>query len=155
MKSFRPSILALALFALSSCSAIMGEEVARLPVNIVTLSDEDMHVGEATLPLKAGEEVGIWSEMDLEYDGNVELRFRLEVYKDGKLIQQLEVDPTQKTISSNEVRKEINGSVDWRFTGKNGTYPIEADGEYTFKSILVASDNPTLVVHKAELVLRK
>lgn len=45
--------------------------------------------------------------------------------------------------------------TNWRFTGKNKNLPIKESGLYTFKGILVASDNETLQVKKAEIVFKK
>ncbi|WP_254160693.1 hypothetical protein [Chryseosolibacter histidini] len=43
----------------------------------------------------------------------------------------------------------------WSFSGKNSEIKIEEDAQYTFKGILVASDNPSLKVTKAEVFFRK
>jgi hypothetical protein len=43
----------------------------------------------------------------------------------------------------------------WSFSGKNSQMKIEEDGKYTFKGILVASENPSLKVTKAEIVFKK
>jgi len=47
------------------------------------------------------------------------------------------------------------GKTNWSFSGKNSEIKIEEDGYYTFKGILVASENETLKVTKAEIVLKK
>ncbi|MEZ4828929.1 MAG: hypothetical protein R3C61_21980 [Bacteroidia bacterium] len=148
-------ILAVPFILLAGCSALTGEEVARLPINQVSTSDDDLTVGEALLDLKKDEEIAIWSDMDIEYEGDVALRFRMEILKDGESFGQLEIDPTEKNITIGEVKTSLMGKTDWRFSGKNSEIKIEEDGNYTFKGILVASENPSLTVNKAEIVLKK
>lgn len=140
---------------MAGCSAITGEEVARLPINQISVSDDNLIMKEASLALKKGDKIALWSEMDVKYEGDVLLRFKLEILKDGELFQGLEIDPTDKNITIGEVKSSIMGKTDWRFSGKNGQIKIEEDGHYTFKAIFVASNNPSLKVDKAELVLKK
>ncbi|SFN42923.1 hypothetical protein SAMN04487989_101374 [Bizionia echini] len=137
------------------CSSLTGEEIARLPINQLTISDDNLISKEATLSLKKGEEIAVWSEMDIEYEGNVDLRFQIEVSKNGENIGVLEIDPTDKNITIGELKSSINNKTSWSFTGKNSEITIEDNGEYTFKGILIASENPTLKIDKAEIILKK
>lgn len=141
-------------FGFVGCDLVSGEEIARFPVNRVS-SAEDTAASEQSLQLKKGEEIAFWSEMEVEYQGEVELRFRVDIRKDGTDFDQLEVNPFEKNITIGEVKKEINGDVYWSFDGKNGEIEIPEDGEYTFVAWLEASDVSSLKVGKAELVLRK
>jgi hypothetical protein len=152
----RPLIWALALAApLGACNALLGEEVARLPINAVSTAENQV-VKEASLLLRKDEEVGIWSDMDLAYEGEQPLRFQVVVTKDGAPFKQLEIDPTVKNLTVGEVKTNINGQIDWRFTAKNAELKVPANGTYVFKARLVASSaNPTLKLTKAELVLKK
>jgi hypothetical protein len=93
--------------------------------------------------------------MDIEYEGDVALRFRLEIWKDGKKLGRLEVDPTEKKITIGEIKTTVMGKTDWSFSGKNLNYKVEEDGKYTFKGILVASENSSLKVSKAEVIFKK
>lgn len=156
MKILLPILaLSASLCLLTGCDALMGEEVARLSINQVSKDDKNLIVKEASVDLKKGEEIAIWSEMDIEYEGDVALRFKMEVLKNGENIGGLEIDPTDKNITIGEVRTSLMGKTDWSFTGKNSEITIEEDGNYTFKGILVASENTTLKVMKAEIVLKK
>lgn len=137
-----------------ACDAITGKEVARLKINQVS-TDSIPIIKQTTLDLTKGTELKIWSDMDIEYDGDIELRFRIHVLKDGKEFKLFEIDPTQKNISIKEFRSSINGKTKWSFTGKNGELNIEEDGKYTVESVLIASENPTLKINKAELVLKE
>jgi len=132
-----------------------GEEVARLPINQISTGDDTLFIKEATLDLKKDEEIAIWSDMDIEYEGDVVLRFKIEILINGEVFGGLEIDPTDKNITIGEVKTSFMGKTNWSFTGKNSELQIEDDGSYTFRGILLASENPSLKVKKAEIVLKK
>ena len=54
-----------------------------------------------------------------------------------------------------EVKKVLGNKTSWSFSGKMKHITIKEDGDYIFKAILRSSDNPTLNINKAELVLKK
>ena len=148
-------LLAIAIFSFTGCDALTGEEVGRLPINQVSTNDDEQIIKEISLDLKKGEEIAIWSDMDIEYEGDVALRFRMEIFRDGAKIGILEIDPTDKNISIGELKTSLMNKTKWSFSGKNTKIKIEDDGNYTFKGILTASENPSLIVNKAEIVLKK
>jgi len=137
----------------SGCNALIGEEIARLKINKVS-ANANAIVKESTVNLKKGDEIALWSDMDLEYDGNVNLRFRIKMYKNGTKTSELEIDPMKKNLSIGEVKSKIKRTTKWSFLGKNSAIKIEEDASYTFKGILVASKNASLKINKAELILK-
>ena len=147
--------LAASLTFLIGCEALTGKEVGRMPINHVSTNDDNLIIQELSLDLEEGEDISIWSDMDIAYEGEVSLRFRIDVLKVGETIANLTLDPTDKNITIGEVKKSIMGKTDWRFSGKNSVFEIEESGRYTFKGILIASDNQSLEVNKAEVVLKK
>jgi hypothetical protein len=147
--------ITLLLSVFAGCNALTGEEVARLSINQVSTDNDNLIVKETTLELKKDEEIAIWSNMAMEYEGDVMLRFRIDVLKDGENLHGLEIDPTDKNLTIGEVKTAIMDKTNWRFLGKNGKWKVEEDGRYTFKAILVSSENPTLKIDKAEIVLKK
>jgi hypothetical protein len=151
----RSPCLAVALLvagSLSSCDALLAKEIARLPVSISTPERDGLK--EVTLQLQQGDEVAVWSDMDMSYQGDVPLQFQMQVLQNGQPFQQLAFDPREKNISIKEVRTEINGSVNWSFSGKNGELRIPASGAYTFQARMLAPASGVLL-RKAEVVLRK
>jgi hypothetical protein len=139
---------------LGGCDALLGKEVARLPINEVSTAGHEV-TKEAAVPLKKGDEIALWSDMELAYEGDAPLRFQVQVLRDGAPYQQLELNPTEKNVTVNEFKTSVNDKVSWRFSGKNAELKIPENGIYTFKARLVAAANPTLKVTKAELVLKK
>ena len=139
---------------LAGCDGLLGKEVARLPINEVSTSGHEV-MKEATLQLQKDDKIALWSDMDLAYEGDAPVRFQVRVTKDGVPFKELELDPTEKNVAIGEVKMDVNGSVNWSFSGKNAELVVPDAGSYTFKAVLVAAANPTLRVTKAELVLKK
>ena len=140
---------------LPSCGALFGEEIGRLPINEISRGEDSLAVKETSLDLKKDQEIAIWSDMDLEYEGNAAFRFRLSILKDGESFKLIEIDPTDKNVTVGEVQSTIMGKTNWSFSGKNGSFVVPEDANYTFKGVFVTSENPTIVVNKAELVFKK
>jgi hypothetical protein len=141
------------ILLLVACNALTGEEVGRLSVNKVSTED-NLASQETFVELKAHDEIVFWSDMDMEYEGNVDLRFRIVVKKDGKPYQNLELDPTVKDLTIGETKTTLNDKTSWSYFGQNIIFNVQEDGKYTF-AILVASENSTLIIRKAELVLKR
>lgn len=145
---------ALTIILLTSCGNMFGDEIARLPINEISTGGDNLIIKEVTLDLEKDDNISFWSELDFSFEGNAESLFKVRIFKGEEEIDFLEFDPTKKNISLNEVKTSINGKTKWKFTGKNASYIIKEKGSYTFKSIFV-TDNPTLQLNKAELVLKK
>lgn len=161
MPTLRPShrltVLAAALLTstlLPACDAIMGKEVARLPINAISTPGQDAP-REVTVELKKGDEVAVWSEMDMSYQGEVQLQFQVQVLRDGQPFEQLAFDPREKNLSIKEVKTNMNGDVSWSFAGRNRSLQIPETGRYTFRGRLLAQPAQGPEIRKAELVLRR
>ena len=148
-------IILISVAFLTGCDALSGKEIARIPVNQISVNDSNLIIKETSIALKKGDKIGIWSDMDLEYEGDVYLRFKLEIWKNGEKLGKLEIDPLEKNVTIGEVKTTLMDKTNWSFTGKNSEITIEEDATYTFKAILVGVANPTLKVKKAEIVLKK
>lgn len=142
------------LFLLPSCEALTGKEIARLTIDSLS-SPDHLVMGEATLPLKQGGAVSFWSHMDMAYDGEAALLFRVRVLRGDSDLTLLEIDPTEKNITVGETRTDIGGHTTWSFTGKNHEWTVPDDATYTFKAILTADENSSLKINKAELLLKQ
>ena len=147
------STLVVALFAVMILAGC-GEEIGRIPVNrIIPPGSPD--TPEITLDLTEGDDIGIWSDMDMEYDGNVAMQFILEVIFDGETQGVMTYDPRDKNISMMESKTNINGSVNWSYSGKNTSMSVESTGAYTFRANFIANPSETLKLHQAEVVFKK
>lgn len=142
------------LLVLAGCSALTGEEVGRLAINKVS-SEDNLIKKEASVALKPGDEIALWSDMDMEYEGDVTILFRVSMSKDGKDLGSMDVDPRKKDMTIGEVKTSLGDKTSWSFSGRGAIIPITEAGNYTFEAILLASNNPSLNIKKAELVLKK
>ena len=137
-----------------SCDALTGEEIARISDNQIS-TEESLDWKTAELDLKAGDEIGFWAEMDMEYEGNLGLRFQVQVIYEKDTLGIMEIDPMDKNITLGEVKTEIMDKTSWSYTGKVGSYTVENDGHYAFRTILISSPNETLKLEQADLVFKK
>lgn len=148
-------LLILLLNVFYSCSFITGEEITRLPINQISIDDNNIFSKKTSLDLAKGEKIALWSDMDMEYAGEVQLLFKIRMSRNGENMGIIELDPTSKNLTIGELKSQINDNTSWSFSGKNTEITIEDDGNYTFEGILVASENPSLKINKAEVVFRK
>lgn len=136
------------------CDAISAEEVARLSFEKVA-TQEDLNIQSAELELKAGDKIQLWTEMNMEYEGNLGLEYQMLVIKGADTLAMYKLDPEEKDITMGEVKTSIGNDTKWRFSGRMSKITIEDDGLYTFSSLLLSSSNESLNLKKADLVLKK
>ncbi|GAB5527160.1 MAG: hypothetical protein Roseis2KO_50320 [Roseivirga sp.] len=136
------------------CDAISAEEVARLSFE-KTASQEDLNIQSAELELKAGDKLQIWTEMSMEYEGSLGLEYQLLMIKGADTLAMYQLDPEDKDVTMGEVKTSFGSETKWRFSGRMTKITIEDDGLYIFSSVLAASENPSLKLKKADLVLKK
>lgn len=142
------------LFIVTGCEALTGKEIARIPVNELSI-DTNFVMKETSVDLKKGDKISFWSDMDVEYEGDLQLRFQIEIWTNGHILEVLEIDPFQKNITLNETQISLGDKTTWAFSGKNSEKIIENDGNYIFKAILISNGNPTLKLNKAEIIIKK
>lgn len=140
-------------FLLTACGAITGEELARMPIK--ELSNEELKFKEATVELKKGDKIACWTDMDIAYEGELELSYGVEVHHNNEMLNVYQMDAFTPSTTMMETKVQLGNSVDWSYLGKIGTIDIEEDGAYTFKAVLQSSYYPALEIKKADLVLKK
>ncbi|NMM49768.1 hypothetical protein [Marinigracilibium pacificum] len=138
----------------TACEALTGKEIGRLKINKVS-NENVLFTKEKSFQFVEGEEIAFWSDLDIEYTGDVQLRFKIQMLKDGQELSVLEVNPFDKKITIGEVKTSINEDTKWSFIGKNKSLVVKESGNYTFKGLLITSENPTLKINKAEIVIKK
>lgn len=138
-----------------SCDAMMGEEVARLRIGKVS-RENNLMIADTTLQLQAGDGFAIWAEMDIAYQGHVDFEYRMQVLKDGEEYGGFQFDPTaDANLTVGETKVEVQGKTNWSFRKKSSSFKVDEAGSYTFQALMVATENESLEVNKADLVLRK
>lgn len=152
MKKYLFLLLPITLF-FSSCDTFIGEEIARMPLT-KTGFDENLNFYEMSMDLKKGDKITVWSEMDVEYEGEERFLVKLQMLKDDETLGIIDFDPTEKDMTVGEAKTTIMGKTSWSFSGRNKKLKIDEDGKYSFRAILFTS-NPKLKINKSELVVRK
>lgn len=146
-------LLSIALLALTGC---MGEEVGRIPVNAVTTDTLNYIIKEsAPMLLKKGEKLYVWADMDMEYEGELELQFDIELLKDGESLGLVKANPMENDMKMNSVETTLGTKTTSSYMGRMQYIEIPEDGNYVFKALLSSNGNPTLKLNKAELVFTR
>ena len=151
MRKILPAIIIACTFP--ACDAITGKEVARLELN--RISNKELVIKETRLNLRKGEDVAFWTEVDMEFENDLALAYFIEVWKDSTLQGSFQLDALETNPTLMEMKTTFNGKTSWSYTGKMDFLRIEDDGDYAIKAIIKSSDNPTLLLHKADLILKK
>jgi hypothetical protein len=139
-------------FLLVSCS-MFAEEIARIPFK--QTSNTELNIKEITLELSKDDKIAIWTDTDIEYEGQLALVYTLELWQDSTNIGVIELNALETNPTLMEVKTSFGNKTSWSYQGKMNAITIDNDGTYTFKAILQSSDNKTLLLKKSDLVLKK
>jgi hypothetical protein len=147
------TVLLLSLAGLASCDALTGKEVGRTTFTAVS-TPEKMVYQRTKLKLAKGEKIQFWADMDISYDGPLELEFFVQLPKELGLPPQ-RLDPLHTSLTVSEVKTVVGEHTTRSFSGRMGSFEAPATAEYDFGTLLLSSDNATLQLKKADLVFRK
>ena len=140
-------------FIFTGCT---GEEVGRIPVNALTTDSAHFVIKESqSISLKKGEKLYTWADMDMEYEGELQLQFAIELIREGNSLGVVKVDPMKNDMTVNSIETTLGGKTSSRYMGRMDFIEIPEDGNYVFKALLSSNGNPTLRLNKAEVVLKK
>jgi hypothetical protein len=151
--TYRKLSVLIGLASLASCDALTGKEVARNTFTEVA-TPEKMVYQRTKLKLTKGEKIQLWADLDIAYDGPLELEFFVQLPK-AMAIPSLRLDPLNTSLTVGEVKTVVNQHTTRSFTGRMATFEAPATAEYDFGTLFLSSNNPTLQVKKAALVFKK
>lgn len=147
-------LIILFAFLLAACSAITGEEIAR--INIENISTKDnIDWKSVELDLNAGDKIHLWSEMDMKYEGDLALRYKLQVIKEADTLGYFEFDPMEKDITISELKTSFGNKTNWKFSGRSDFWNVKDSGHYVLRAILISNGNETLELNKSDIVIKK
>lgn len=138
---------------LSACGNEFGDEVARLPIK--ELSNEELKFQEVSLELKKGDELSFWTDLDIEFDVELELGYGVEIYRGETMLDVLQLDVFAVNPILNETTVTIGKNTKRSYMGKMESLLIEEDDTYVFKAVLISSEFPPLNIAKADLVIKQ
>jgi hypothetical protein len=130
--------------------AACGKEAGRVPFTAEGPK-------EATLALKAGD-VAFWTDIDLEFEGNSDLFYQVDLVQNGATVATAECDPLgHLSVKTSWVSTDIGNK---HSRSGNGKMPCDvklaAGGPTTVKATLTWSHKPTtLTLKKADLVVKQ
>ena len=142
-----------AMIGISGCG-ISGEEVGRVEINQLYNSD-NMQLHSTEVQLFPGDELTIWSDMNLEYNGEPMIRGIVQVLDGNEIVFGQEFDPRISGITVSEKKVTLNNHTSWSFLKKNAVFEPQKDGMYTIKCFFMAPTDNGVKVNKAHIVLKK
>ncbi len=146
-------IISLTVIAVA-CAALSSKEIGRLSFTR-PLDDVKPEWKKMELSLKQGEILRFWADMDLEYDGSVDMIYSIRLVKGTDTLVVPDLNPFEKKITVGEVKTTVMGKTKWRFSGQMHTIDIKEDGTYTVMARFSSSMNNSLKLRKADLVFKK
>jgi hypothetical protein len=153
LRHYQNTALLLGLAGLASCDALTGKEVGRNTFAAVS-TPEKLTYQRTKLTLAKGEKIQFWADMDIAYDGPLELEFFVQLPKALGIPSQ-RLDPLHTSLTVGEVKTVVGEHTTRSFSGRMGSFEAPATGEYDFGTLLLSSGNPTLQIKKADLVFKK
>ncbi len=146
-------IISLTILA-AACAALSSKEIGRLSFTR-PMDDVRPEWKKMELSLKQGEILRFWVDMDLEYDGAVDMIYSIRLVKGTDTLVVPDLNPFEKKITVGEVKTTVMGKTKWSFSGQMHTIDIKEDGKYTVLATFSSSLNNNLKLKKADLVLKK
>lgn len=139
-----------------SCAGMFGEEFARIPIDEIS-SEGQLNVESKTIDLNAGDELSLWTDLDIEYSGSLELEYQLIVVIDGEdTLDLIRFDAFENDVSFNKRTVTFNNKTTYSVMGRLGPFQAEKDGSYEFNVAVFSNQNPDeFTFNKGDLVFRK
>lgn len=153
IKGYQIILIFSAVFMLYSCDALMGEEIGRMSVNAT--SNTELVEREISLSLQRGDKISFWVDMDMEYEGDLQMACIVEIWKDSTLLGSVEMDALKTNPTVMEIKTSFGSQTSWEYSGKMNFMSVEEPGKYTLKGSFYSNEIPSLNLIKAEIVLKK
>lgn len=148
------ALIAISLCSLSACNILFGEEIARLEIKELSV-EGTYHEDSTTVQLKEGDEITIWTDVDLEYEGEVDYLFKAYIESPGKKKTYFTIYPEERSTTVGEVTTSFNNHTSTKYQGKAETVVITEGGTYTLRGYFITDSPDVLTVNKSDLVIKK
>ena len=132
---------------------IKGEEV--LSIEIDQLSADDVQrPGYGEITIEDSTNFSIWSEFDVEYEGNVRFQYYVAIYRSDSLIFDGRIDPMEGNLTVGETKTTVNGKTKWKFSKLNGEMYLINKGSYDVVVKLFSTADSLVTLNSANFILR-
>jgi hypothetical protein len=135
-----------------SCEQLTGREIARVSVDSL-VTREPITWKSTSVPLKKGDKLWFWADMDMEYESETELRYLVQILKGTDTVGYVTLDPNKHKLTIGAVEVSSGGKTQKSYSGKLDFYPVPENAQYTFR-VALSSNNPGLKLTKSDLVLK-
>jgi len=151
---------------LSNSCAFVQEEVDIINIEELTTSSEELKVYKSkTIKIDSGDKIYFWSELDMEYEGNLNLSFQVQIVNDkGENLMLIEMDALDIDTRVMCVETTLNSKTNYSCTGRIHNFispenmdflEFEDSGEYSFNVIMLANSYEKIDIKKSKLILKK
>ena len=151
MNKMLPLLILLSL--LTSCRYFVGDEVLRITVEEITYESLN-HPAEGIRTFEKGDELHFWTDMDVEYTGNVGLTCMVRILLNGEMDEEIILNPFEGDLTLDNDKAQAADHIRWDREARQLIMNVQETGEYHFIVFLLASSNPTLKVHEFDFVVR-
>lgn len=142
MKKISIYFVSILCVLLGSCSSnnnhLSNEALAEL--NFDKLSYDIPYYKETTLNLERGQKIEFWSCLDIEFEGDIEMAYLVELWEKNKKIGGFELNALKTNPTLFKTEKQLGSKSVISFEGKMDFLNIDHSGNYTFKVILYCSN---------------
>jgi hypothetical protein len=140
-----------------SCSSFHGKELGNVTIDKLS-NDDSIFPKDLELTLKKGENIYFWTKMDYECstDSNVFFLYKIQcIINKSDTLGVMILDVNSYDISNDELESHITNAHFVKFTRRLCVLPIEKDGNYQFRVLLVSNvTDQRLRINKAELIIK-
>jgi hypothetical protein len=145
--------LGLSWLLFPSCEQLTGREVARVTVDSL-VTGEPITWKATNVSLKKGEKLWFWADMGMEYEGDSQLKYLMQIIRNPDTLGFVSLDPDKHKMTIGGTEFSSGGKTQKSYSGKLDFYEVPETGEYTFRVALTSNGNPTLKLMKSDLVLK-
>ncbi len=138
---------------LSGCG-FTAKEIGRISIDDLS-TKENIQPKSIELNLNDGDNLSYWTEMNIEFEGELALEFQVQLSLDGKTLGIKSFDPFDRDITMGEFKSTVLNKTKWKFSGRMKEFNISQNGNYKFEVILISNGNESLKLNKAEFVFKK
>ena len=150
------SILFIATSLICFSCGIKTEELETIVFEKVSSEDEVYAYESKELYLKKNEQISLWSKLDIKYENNPNLKYKVQIFseKEGS-IALFELNPLETDQSIMCYEQTIDNINEYNCTGRIDKFYMEDSGNYIFKAAFFSDSDKLINLKEASLLIKK
>ena len=127
-----------------------GTEVGRIPFNAAG-------AGETEVQADAGKNIDFWTDLKIEFTGEIGMAYFIELYQDGELTREVTCSPLDVSTIVKSVETRIGDHHSIKYNGKmRCSVSVPSSGQTLVKAkLLVDAKSGSLTLERADLVVKQ